>query len=279
MARPTEDEVSMEMSRDGFLSPLLDIYKSSIIDAHTEWFDFARRLNQTIVKMWLGHPITAAGQKPNDPEPLAVRLMARSMNGFEAAVIVLERGMTVEGGTLARSVYESGFWLAYIREHPVAARKQFLFEELVSAIGRNVSYEKMFAANPERLAEIKATLVDLRRKRSSASMQKMGIETVATNGKSEAFYTFYEVLCGSSAHASVLSTDHYLQFFDDETAGHTIGPDIDGAARKLAYACHGVLLSALAFAGITEADAAQDLLLHAHEFYLRASNFEFGQLD
>lgn len=279
MSPPTEDEVSTEMSRDGFLSPLLDTYKSSIIDAHAEWFDFARRLNQTVVKMWLGHPITTEGQLPNDPEPLAVRLMARSMDGFQAAVIVLERGMTVEGGTLARSVYESGFWLAFIREHPVAARKQFLFEELVSAIGRNVSCEKMFSENPTRSAEIKATLVKLRRQRSSASLQKMGIETVATNGKSEEFYAFYKVLCGSSAHASVLSTDHYLQIFDDETAGHTIGPDVDGTARKLAYACHALLLSALAFAGITDAGAADELLLHAHEFYLKASEFEFGQLD
>lgn len=100
MSPPTEDEVSTEMSRDGFLSPLLDTYKSSIIDAHAEWFDFARRLNQTVVKMWLGHPITTEGQLPNDPEPLAVRLMARSMDGFQAAVIVLERGMTVEAGRL-----------------------------------------------------------------------------------------------------------------------------------------------------------------------------------
>ena len=279
MKTPTEDEVSSEMSRDGFLSPLLDTYKSSIIDAHAVWFGFASRLNQTVVKMWLGHPITTEGQLPNDPEPLAVRLMARSMNGFQAAVIVLERGMTVEGGTLARSVYEAGFWLAYLNEHPVAARKHFLVDELHGKIGRNVAYEKLYAKIPERLVEIRKTLVTLREQRRTTTLKKLDVAEVAKLGNADDFYAFYKVLCGSSAHASILSTNHYLQFFEDQTVGHTIGPDIDGTARKLAFACHALLLSSLAFAAITEAPAARELLDLTKDFYERGREFEFGTLD
>jgi hypothetical protein len=201
------------------------------------------------------------------------------MDSFQGAVLLLERGMTVEAGTLARNVYETGFWLAYVREHPKAATKQFKAEELAAKISRQNGYKKMFAYNPQRLAEIEATLVKLRRERGDSEIKKLPIPTLAERGKSKEFYIYYKVLCGSSAHASVLSTDHYLNFFDDDTAGHTIGPDIAGIDRKLAFACHAVLLSALAFAGFTEADACADLLTLTEEFYDRSSRFEFGTLD
>lgn len=279
MTEPTEDEVGAEMSVDGFLSPLLDRFKSTITEAHAEWFDYARRLNRTVVTMWLGHPVQEPGQLPNDHEPLTIRLMARAMNGFEGAVLLLERGMTVEAGTIARSVYETGFWLAYLREHPVAARKYFLHEEILSKLGRNVAYEKMYSGDPEKLAVIRENLTDLRKRKAGSTLKKIQIEDVAKGGKSEAFFAYYKVLCGSSAHASVLSTDHYLQYFEDDTVGHTIGPDIEGTARKLAFACHALLLSALAFAAITEADACADLLTLTEEFYERSSRFKFGTLD
>lgn len=277
---PTDETVSDEMAIDGFLSPTLHDYIPNIIEAHPAWFDFARRLNRRIVSMWLQHPITTEGLLPLDPEPLAVRLMARAMDSFQGAVLLLERGMTVEAGTLARNVYETGFWLAYIREHPKAATKQFKVEELEAKISRHNGYKEMFAHNAERLTEIEATLVKLRRQREgSKKTDKLQIPTLAERGKSKDFYIYYKVLCGSSAHASVLSTDHYLNFFDDETAGHTIGPDIEGIDRKLAFACHAVLLSAIAFAGFTEADACGDLLTLTEEFFNRSSRFEFGTLD
>jgi len=276
---PTDDSVADDMSIDGFLSPLLHDYIPNITASHPWWFEFARRLNRRIISMWLQHPITTEGLLPLDPEPLAVRLMARAMDSFQGAVLLLERGMTLEAGTLARNVYETGFWLAYIREHPKAATKQFKAEELAAKISRQNGYKQMFAYNPPRLAEIEATLVKLRRERGDSEIKKLLIPTLAERGKSKEFYIYYKVLCGSSAHASVLSTDHYLNFFDDDTAGHTIGPDIAGIDRKLAFACHAVLLSALAFAGFTEADACADLLTLTEEFYDKSSRFEFGSLD
>lgn len=276
---PTDEIVSDDMAIDGFLSPMLHHYIPNIIDAHPAWFDFARRLNRRIVSMWLQHPITTEGLLPLDPEPLAVRLMARAMDSFQGAVLLLERGMTVEAGTLARNVYETGFWLAYIREHPKAATKQFKAEELAAKISRQNAYKEMFSRNPERLAEIEATLVKLRRERGDTEIKKLQIPTLAERGKAKDFYIYYKVLCGSSAHASVLSTDHYLNIFDDDTVGHTTGPDIAGIDRKLAFSCHALLLSALAFAGFTEADACADLLTLTEEFYDTSSRFEFGSLD
>src|SRR5690606_36598191 len=93
---PTDETVSDDMAIDGFLSPMLHDYIPNIIEAHPAWFDFARRLNRRIVSMWLQHPITTEGLLPLDPEPLAVRLMARAMDSLQGAVLLLERGMTVE---------------------------------------------------------------------------------------------------------------------------------------------------------------------------------------
>lgn len=278
-AAPTEDSVADGMSIDGFLSPLLHQFIPNIVAAHPEWFDYARRLNAVVMKMWKYHPITAAGQLPMDQEPLAVRLAARSMSSFQGAILMLERGMVIEAGTLARSNYETGFWLSYLRDHPVAAIKHFEIDEIHSAIGRHEGYLKLYADNPERTVSVNAALAKLRATKNKTTLKKLGMEALAKAGDCGDFYTFYRVLCGTSAHASVRSTDYYLKLFPDQTLGHEFGPDIEGIPQQAAFNCHAMLLCALSFAHITEAGDAQALHDLTVEFDKRSQAMPFGTLD
>lgn len=276
---PTEDSVADEMSGDGFVSPLLNQFIPNIVAAHPEWFDYARRLNRVTMTMWSKHPITTAGQLPMDREPLAVRLLARALSSFQGAMLMLERGMVIEAGTLARSNYETGFWLAYLRDHPMAAIKQFEIDEIYSAIGRHEGYQKLYANNPERIASVNAALTKLRASKNKTTVKKLGIEALAKAGDCGDFYTFYRVLCGTSAHASVRSTDYYLKVFPDKTLGHEFGPDLDGIPQQAAFNCHAMLLCALSFANITEATAAHSLHDLTVEFDQRSKAMPFGTLD
>lgn len=279
MTLPTEDQITEEMKLEGFLSPLLDQYREAVTNAHPNWFDLSRRINRLSMKTWLGHSITSPNQEVNDPEPLAVRLFARAINSFEAAIILLERGMTVEGGNMARSVYETAFWLNYIHKAPKVAIKHFLLDELRGKEGRLKAHEKLYAEHPERLADIKRDLVKVRRQLRDQG-KSPSIEQIATHGDVGHFFAYYKVLCGSSAHASVLSTGHYLNFFDNDEAGHTIGPDIDGTGRKLGFACHALILSLFGFAEIIRNEHTNNELLPlTKEFFELSEKFEFGSLD
>lgn len=172
---------------------------------------------------------------------------------------MLARGMVIEAGTLARPYYETGFWLAYLRDHPVAAIRHFEIDGIYAAIGRHEGYLKLYADTPERIASVNAALTKLRASKNKSTVTKLGMEALTKAGDCGDFYTFYRVLCGTSAHASVRSTDYYLEVFPDKTLCHEFGPDLDGIPQQAAFNCHAMLLCSLSLANITEADAASVL--------------------
>ena len=279
MTDPFDDKaVEADMVANGFLSPLLNHYRSSVIEAHPDWFDLANRFNRLAMSVWLDHPISRKGLSINNPEPLTVRLMARAISGFEGAIILLERGMTVEAGTLVRSLYETGFWISYILHHEIAAVKFFKLDELRGKEGRFRAFEKLFATDENKLAEIRATLVKLRGE-LRGEPKSPSIEAIATMGGVGNHYANYKVLCGASAHASVTSTGHYLELYDDDTVGHVIGPDIAGTGRMVAFAIHGLIVAFLAFAQTVNSDAFADELADlSKEYFRRAKGIGAGEL-
>lgn len=117
------------MREDGFLSPILDKLIPDHIKTNQEWFDIARDLNRLSLKVWLdtkleGHPL--------GPNAIAGRLMARSTDTFASAVILAERGLTIESQSLSRNIYESAFWIGYIVANAEEAAQAFMADELFS---------------------------------------------------------------------------------------------------------------------------------------------------
>jgi len=246
MTALTEEQVEEEMRAEGFLSPKLEEFRGAVITSHTGWFALARRFNTLAMKVWLDHPITQDGLAVNSSEPLIIRLFARAISGYQGALMLLERGMTVEAGTLIRSLYETGFWIGYLHDVPTAAVKHFQMDELKSKEGRLRSFEKLYASDPKKLADIRASLVQTRSKLRDQPLPP-GIENIAIKGGAGKHYANYKILCGGSAHASLSSTNHYLEFNEDQTVGHVIGPDIEGTGRMVAFAIHAMFVAFAAF--------------------------------
>lgn len=243
----TEDSIAEDMTKFGFLSAKLDDAAHAIVRVHAPWFHLCDRINELAVAAWINHPIDKAGQATTDPEPLAVRLMARAISGFEGAVILLRRGMTVEAGTLARGVYESGFWLAYIFKNAPEAIHWFKIDEDHGKKGRLVEFAALYANNEKLLPDIQASLEEVTKRLEGKPKRPLSPKQIAERANIVNYYAYYKRLCGSSAHASILSTDHYLTFFADGTVGHELGPDMEGIDRMLAFAAHAVILSLTAF--------------------------------
>lgn len=279
MKRNTEDAIADEMSVVGFLSPKLDAHRSFIVQDHAAWFDVCSRINKLAVSAWINHPIETAGQDPNDPEPLAVRLMARAISGYEAAILVLQLGMTVEGGTLARSVYETGFWIAFIMKNAPEAVRWFNLDDDHGRHGRLKAFANLYANNKELLPGIKADLLKAAKK-VEGQPRPLGMETLAKRGTVDNYYAYYKRLCGSSAHASVMSTDHYLTFFDDGTAGHELGPDMAGIDRMLAFCGHAMIMCITTFSVTVRDLQTQSAIVKLNEEFLQMSQqFALGNFE
>src|ERR1700733_11823527 len=106
----------MSLESDGYLSPDAGNWISKHRGQNFDYFGLAVRLNRACQRAML-----ACSVPDNDNRALVVLLLfARGISSFQGAVLMIERGMSVEALTLARSCLETSFYLAAIVRNPAA---------------------------------------------------------------------------------------------------------------------------------------------------------------
>jgi hypothetical protein len=274
--RTTEEEVKAGLTRDGFLAPELNGFRQVIIESNPLWFDYARRLNRVAVALWLDDPVSEPGVAINSPEPVAVRLFARAMNSFQGAVILLERGMTMEAGGLARAVYETAFWIGYLSKSPAEAIEHFEVDDLTGLRGRLRALSRQHADDPALMATIKVRLREVDALLEGRS-KPLRIDEVAERAGFSDFFASHRVLSGMAAHASVASISHYLNIHGDGTAGHAIGPDVAGLPEKITHCCRALLMATDAYARICHGGSPPALIALTMEMWSLVQSTDYPQ--
>lgn len=245
----TDDEINDALIAQGMLSPVVDGFTPFIEQAHAGWFDFSTRINDFAAPKWVDHSLDGKGESIGTAVNIAVPLMARCLNAFAASVILARRGMTIEAGTMARSIYETGFWIGYLHNDAIRAGEDFWTDELKGAKGREEQFAKIYADEPDRASmhqgesdKIKAALV---------GRDRPSIETIAIRAGYRTHFAFYKNLCGIAAHPTVTSIQHYLTETAPGVFVPQIGIDQKGIGKMLGYASHGFLMALHAFLEIT----------------------------
>ena len=250
----TDEEIQRvedAMRVDGFLASALEDYKHDLREDHPEWFDLAERVNRVSVSTWTSYAIQEEDFHLNHYIPVVVRLMARAMNSFSSCVILANRGLTVEAGTQARSVYEAAFWMAWFRLSPHMAIRAFVMDDLISQ--QNMVKDEIAVSKPgsekhqrltEELAEIERSI--------PAKQGKANMFEIATDGGYANQYQSYRLLCAHAAHASVTSTNRYVRIFGPGDAGHELSPDREGIPQILNFGIQAMLTAAFQFALIVK---------------------------
>lgn len=248
--RMTDDEIKDAIIAQGMLSPVIDGFAPFIEETHAGWFDFTTRINDFASPKWVDHSLDGKGESIGTAINIAIPLMARCLDAFAASVILAKRGMTIEAGTMARSIYEAGFWIGYLHKDAIRAGQDFWTDELKGAKGREEQLVKVYADEPERASmhrkesdKIKAALV---------GRDKPSIETVAIRAGYSMHFAFYKSLCGIAAHPTVTSIQHYLTEAAPGVFVPQIGVDEKNVGKMLGYASHGFLMALHAFLQITE---------------------------
>ncbi len=241
------DRISEQaMREEGFLSPILDKLIPDHIKTHQDWFTAAREFNRLGLAIWLdakmeGHPL--------GPNAIAGRLMARATDAYASAIILAERGLTVESQNLSRSLFECGFWLGYIGAAPEEAAQAFQNDELLSRSQRKELAAAM-ATGEEADALRKEAEAD--KAKSKEGVEPPSPKALAKRAGLEDQYPFYKALCGNAGHASVTSLHHYVDQTSTEGYGLTIGPDVDGIPYALMFAAMAYSLALRAFTAALE---------------------------
>ena len=258
MISMTEADAIASMKVDGMLAPVIDEFRPHHIIEHAEWFDFARRFNRLGMRLMNEHVPSLNGKEIRHPVALVMRLAARVAHSFGGAIVLAERGQTVEAQTIVRSIYETGFWVAYIAKSPLAGSEDFISEEMKSQLGRDKAAKKLMADAPDVVRQIDqkiAQTIEARRGRREVP----GIEKLATLGDFPDHFAYYKWLCGAAAHPTLLSTTNYLSADDEEGFyGFAFGPDSAGIGHTVGFACHAFSITVLGMCRLLGFLGAQD---------------------
>lgn len=223
-------EVERSMREDGFLSPALELMVPAHVKEHQDWFTLATDVNRLSMAIFLD---ANGDAHPLDGKGIATRLLARSTDTFAAAVILAQRGLTVQSQSMSRTIFECAFWLGYIANKPKEAAEAFMADELFSRSQRGDLVAKHVEKEEADRIKKKAAADKAKSKEGIGAPQP---KTVAERGGMEDAYIFYKALCGFAGHASLTSLDHYVDQTDKESFRLTIGPDIDGIPTTMLHA-------------------------------------------
>lgn len=248
----------------GFLSPYIEEAVPAYVRAHAEWFAHAEALNRAGLYAFYRRDDEVVGLSSQHPVSLAVRMTFRALSAFQGALILYRRAMVQEGDTLARSIYETAFWLGYFQKDGPAATRAFLNDELKSQKARASYYLEQFATgaydpSPEIEAQLREQVAELKSKITRAD--DVSVQEAAKRSSLYGYYDTYKHLSAGSAHNSLNSLHRYLNRNPDGSYdGHTVGPDPDALADALPILCIGLGITLAMFCTIVALDDPEDEL-------------------
>jgi hypothetical protein len=214
----------MSLQTDGYLSTDIGKWIAKHRAEHAAAFALADRLNRVAQQVMLGAEVPKADNR----SLLIVLFFARCLSSFQGALLMVERGMTIEALTLARNCLESSFFLG-----AVVADAGFA-DRLVQS---DTAHKKKVATwltskdaavtelSPEQIENLRGFLDKL--KTAGAPVAPLSIKQAADAAQLSAIYeTVYRDLSDRAAHPSLHSLLRHIELDDHGNAvGLRFGPD------------------------------------------------------
>jgi hypothetical protein len=194
-------------------------------------------------------PLTEKGAK--DPKVIALALLARTVNNFEAALKMIEAGYVVEARTLTRCCWENLFWSAAL----VKKGEEFVQRiELDDAFSRQKRGKRLlnWSKAQEAPRDFESTLEAFLEEFAERNPDRAGIQhaQAAEAGSVKGGYIIYGELSNDAAHPSASSLSRHVEWNDDDSnfTIHARAPvELDEVEQTLEFACSsmfGVLVAA-----------------------------------
>jgi hypothetical protein len=239
--------ISQSTLENGFLSTDLHSRVADIRGRHADWFSHAENLNRFAQRIVTTQREFSSERGLGDDHVLALLLLYRALNNFQATVLMAERGMIVEARTLARSCLETAIWIAALKTDPEHWRGM-LKDELASkrARGRWILKNAADALDPARREGLEKYVDDLEHQ---TRLRALKLEDVAKRAGVHGVYLFYRQLSADAAHPSITALHrHVSSGHDDEIKEIQWMPvlELDDISETLGLACSFLILACTA---------------------------------
>jgi len=224
-------------TEQGFLTSAIAEWTEEAKERHKSWFDLASEVNRESMAVY----DSVIPDPRNNRQLLGKLLYLRTLQSFQGAILLAERGMIPEARTLVRSCAESAIALGG------AASIGDFHMQLQSAHDRHRRTLGTWIESDQDTAELltegqKRVVGQEKSSLEGQTLQGINWEGVARNSRMDLMYNcVYRVLSGDSAHVTMLALDRHLQ---EGGAKIVFGPTDRDLPETLSMATN-VLLHAL----------------------------------
>jgi hypothetical protein len=225
----------MTIDREGFLSADISTWIEKHRRENREWFELASDLNR------VAHQQLALLKIPSEDNKAftAALLFIRGLSNFQGAILTAERGMTLETGTLARSCFETVFYLGALSRSP-----EFIKRLIADDADRRGKIARSLLKLPENSGLKQEHLEKLNRflagvEESDIAAKPIQIFDMAVCAGLKDFYdTYYRPLSNDSSHPSMTALNRHVESNDTGVVtGLKWGPDVHDVRYMLKAAC------------------------------------------
>lgn len=250
----TDHDPRSGLIEEGMLSPLLEEWRLIYLDNQSDWFALARELNRCAMWLYQQHLDAGDGGPANAQAPTAVRIYARALTAFAAAVILAERALAIEAAGAVRPIYESGFWLSFLAVDPVKALEELQVDEDAQAIQRELLLREQYSGD---VALITASLSrEAERRNRLGKRRAISVKTVAETMPEQSGYLEYRLLSNFYGHLSNGSLDSLKQKVGENAIINILGPHESEIPRALFFAIDAMTRTAGYFAVMMKEQSA-----------------------
>jgi len=260
-----KDKRTMSFAVDGFLSPTMDRYRSSLksVPAYKAWFDFAAELNRFCLDMLRDHDVPR-----HDNQRLVVAILfIRAHKAFQSSLLLAESGLISDARVVLRSGVEG-----VIALNALANDASFL-DRLIEAhyynqrktarlILNDPDYRASYSS--EQISQLEATVIDVDSRERGVSPRKFGDPNwadVAARHCKDLYQTIYRLLSADGTHTTINAIHRHVGYdADEQIAELKVGPDISDLVETLKAACLMVIWAAEPFARAFDLESPGDQL-------------------
>jgi len=259
----------MNWSENGFLSGDLNHWTDSILKEYAAEFAFVHDLNSAAMLMLRNTEIA--------PRKIAsAAFLARGLQSYQAALILLERGMLADARNVVRSVVETAITiagLAFIQDMPqrLAAANNKHYKAFAMAMLENPALTDLMPLDER--DELRQLLTD-----AEEYMQKpegLNLEQIANQVGLGRFYNLvYRPLSGDAAHPTVDAMKRHIETFEGSKQKLIFKPQDTDLVPTLRFAASALITC---FEAAAEALNDHDMQIFADEWSMLQLNLMSSQ--
>lgn len=261
----------MSWLEKGFLSVDINPWSESLLREFSKEFEFSHELNKTA--MSLLQKASVAGER----QLASGAFLARGLQSYQAALLLLERGMIADARNVVRSIVETAVTLAglaFLRDMPrrLAAGNNKHYRTLATLMLENPIFKD--AMHNEEKEALRSLLAE-----AAAYMQKpetLNLEQIATEvGLGRFYHLTYRPLSGDAAHATVDSMNRHIETSEDGRQKLIFKPRVADLVPTLRFAASAIITC---FEAAAESFSNNEMQVFADEWAARQLN-ELGQTE